>query len=347
MQAATPTGMLGLSPHTEVLVVKTCQPGRFCAFIAALWAGFASQALAQPDTSPPPPVNFGTADPAIDRFTVEAIFLQRSRAVGPLLFEAQGPQDLLFYAHDLSYESGAGPRITYTYQQPESWGFEVRYFSVVTPESSFDLDPEYGSLLIDINGTEFVDSPIFFVSSQLYSTEVNLRKECTPWFTFIFGFRWLEFHDHYGVQATALGEDEDSFDLLHLVNTSNHLYGAQLGSEILLLQHDAFTLNLRLMAGIYGNCASQSSYLDLGGSIYTAHDERAQVAFVGEIGLNAKYQLTDGWSLIAGYNLLWIDGVALTTKQLQTTDLGAGTAVINTNGDVFYHGANIGIEFTW
>lgn len=59
-------------------------------------------------------------------------------------------------------------------------------------------------------------------------------------------------------------------------------------------------------------------------------------------------QLTDTWALRGGYNLIWIEGVALGGNQLDftnTTDSGRG---IGTSGSgLFLHGANVGLEAHW
>ena len=68
---------------------------------------------------------------------------------------------------------------------------------------------------------------------------------------------------------------------------------------------------------------------------------------MGEINLTGIYQFTDVWGFRAGYNMLWIEGVALAPDQLDFTNTPtSGRALVASNG-VFYHGVNVGLEARW
>ena len=56
------------------------------------------------------------------------------------------------------------------------------------------------------------------------------------------------------------------------------------------------------------------------------------------------YCLTERLSLRASYNVLWVDSVALASDQIAASNLVLGTG-INPDGDVFYHGAMVGLEY--
>ena len=49
----------------------------------------------------------------------------------------------------------------------------------------------------------------------------------------------------------------------------------------------------------------------------------------------------------AGYQLLWIDGIAIATDQAVNATANASGAGIDTNGSLFYHGATMALVFTW
>ena len=75
-------------------------------------------------------------------------------------------------------------------------------------------------------------------------------------------------------------------------------------------------------------------------------------AFVGETGLQCKYQVTKGLLLRAGYEAIWLQGVALAPGQIQetcTTVFASNCASlgINCNSGVFYHGATAGLEYSF
>ncbi len=77
---------------------------------------------------------------------------------------------------------------------------------------------------------------------------------------------------------------------------------------------------------------------------FITEDEEA--AFVTDMRLEGRYHLTDRAALTLGYQLMWVDGVALAPEQLDfTTDQYSGSA-LNADGTVFYHGAYFGLLFT-
>jgi len=64
------------------------------------------------------------------------------------------------------------------------------------------------------------------------------------------------------------------------------------------------------------------------------------------LNFTAVYQLNNAWSLRAGYQLLWLAGVAVAAEQASDYFDNA-TPVINTAGNAFFHGALVGCERSW
>jgi hypothetical protein len=75
-------------------------------------------------------------------------------------------------------------------------------------------------------------------------------------------------------------------------------------------------------------------------------ENRGDVTFVGEIGVTGAYQWTEHLAIRGGYQLLWIQGVAVASDQIPVVDVFAQTG-LNTNGNVFYHGALMSLDLTW
>ena len=70
------------------------------------------------------------------------------------------------------------------------------------------------------------------------------------------------------------------------------------------------------------------------------------VAFIGDLNLSVGYQLSRVWAARCGYNLMWIDQVALAPDQLDFDISSPGTH-ISTGGDVFLQGINVALEAHW
>ena len=72
-------------------------------------------------------------------------------------------------------------------------------------------------------------------------------------------------------------------------------------------------------------------------------------AFVGELGLTASYDIRCNLSLRAGYQLLFLDGVALAADQVPNTGdlIGNNNTPVNvhTGNSLFFHGLHVGLEY--
>ena len=93
--------------------------------------------------------------------------------------------------------------------------------------------------------------------------------------------------------------------------------------------------------------SSQTS-TDVNGTLvapgFSLSDKRSGAAFLGEVGVTGTYQLTSCLALRAGYNLLWAAEVALAPHQTNNTHLRAREVSVDAGGDLFAHGAIIGLE---
>jgi hypothetical protein len=159
------------------------------------------------------------------------------------------------------------------------------------------------------------------------------------------GFRYLQLDENFNINAT----DPDSFSSNYHLRTRNSLVGAQLGGRI-KRSYNNFGIDFIGKAGVFGNAAAEHQTVDDFNSTISLRDASAnhgQVAFVGELALNARYQLTDHLSVRGGYTLLWIDGIALAPDQLDFTfSADSGTTLAST-GNVFMHGPSAGVELRW
>lgn len=190
---------------------------------------------------------------------------------------------------------------------------QIRYFGVDRWSEEADT-PQFGPIA---------------ANSNLHSTEVNLRRQWTESLTLLGGFRWIEMGD-FAVDA-----------LNNVIDTNNHMYGGQMGAEWLVWDRGGpFTITTGVKAGIYYNRADYDANF---GPIQQSR--RRHTAFAGEWDILSRYQVTDRMAIRAGYQLLWLEGVA-SFDAPQVADVNNGNRV-NTNGSPFYHGAVIGAEFSF
>lgn len=153
----------------------------------------------------------------------------------------------------------------------------------------------------------------------------------------------------------------DTLQMFHDVRTSNDLNGAQLIFSEQIMFWKGWTIDGIGKAGLYHNQARgtvSERYIGtdpgVGGdsSTYgrTFSDSESQLAFAGSVGLQSKFPLSNHWSLIGGYEMMYIYGVALSPEQYAgvngATFVGRSYS-IDTHGDLISHGGNVGLQFSY
>ena len=311
---------------------------------------------------------------------VEALFLQREPRLRRQAIVVDPNSDTTFMStSDLNFDYDPGLRTTIGVRLWGGRAMEFSYFGLSdgTADAVAASDDPAAFLEFPDNlfGNVFVDPDLVRArySSQLHSFELNFpcccgccencRNGCqgncrnqhswdqthchsVEWFT---GFRYINLDEELNVSAQRIvggGLEEGSYDL----RTSNHLYGVQLGMRE---RHTRgrFGWEAGGKAGIFGNDAHQSqSVTDFPDFPLrpTVASSGGQVAFIGDTNLTALYRLTKVWNLRAGYNAIWIEGLALAPDQLDFDFASAnGGSQLHTGGGMFLHGVNLGVEARW
>lgn len=274
-----------------------------------------------------------------------ALILTRSRPdqvvlARPLggLVQISGGEDFDFgYAGgpDVSIERrlGNGPNsVEARYFGALDWNAEYEYGNT----GSIQIGPIVLPLAFDVNANYL---------SRLNSTEVNFRHQRSDRVTWLTGLRIIELHEELSYDVDFIVPNLTGVSW----NTDNHLYGAQVGADLQMWRLSGpLSVNGLFKAGIYGNDADNDfTFSVLNTPIVDGGANDNPVAFVGEIGATTAYQVTQHFALRGGYQLLWISEVALASDQAQLALDSGNVNSINSSGDVFYHGALVGGEFTW
>ena len=269
----------------------------------------------------------------------EALFWGRTGGAGAPLVAAP----VIVNSNDFDLGVAVGPRVTAIRHgaMGTCWDVEGSYFGIEDWSDTIllaDIDTYLTTPATNIVGA--VPGTLIYDSS-LKSAEVNLRRAYSPWITWLVGFRWIEVDENLNADFGGAAS--------HNVAVNNTLFGGQLGLDATLWDNGAnLSMNGVGKAGIFGNDADQlTTTAGIGGALPLIAASSGQASFVGEIGLNARYRWTDRLTVIGGYNVLWITGVALAPDQLATTNIATGVATVSANGTLFYHGANAGLEYVW
>jgi hypothetical protein len=273
-----------------------------------------------------------------------ALFLQQSRPSGVNL--AVGVDFVpLINARDFGFDMQSGWEVGAVRRIDDENSLDFRYFQVDGWDDTLTSAPvNFSSVSFPSGLTSavgFSHTVTSAYNSLLRSAEFNVRRERSDCLALLAGFRYVNLQESLVVDQVGY--------FSHRVETRNHLYGGQVGAEVFFGARGNLRLDGWAKAGIFGNDAySDYAYRD---NAFAANDVNAagrqgQVSFVGDLGLTASYRLTHHIVLRGGYQMLWIDGVALGSDQFKVQPVNGGFG-IGTTGGTFYHGALAGLEVNW
>ena len=187
--------------------------------------------------------------------------------------------------------------------------------------------------------------------SALHNVELNAWRPVGNWGQLLIGFRYLDLSEN-GLNLYNTVIVAPSNPSVSRIDANNHLSGFQVGFDSVPWSRNRLSLEGCVKAGIYDNHATNSVFITQDGPfVYTSSAKTDHAAFVGSLALTARYAITANLSARAGYQLLWIDGVALAPDQIAVSapETGFGTdsihSMMSTSGSPFYHGAFVGLEF--
>ena len=312
----------------------------------------------------------GTGSCCLPRwFDVQADWLFWDRDFGDSLAVSSdnrlGPTALS--TDDLEIKEESGFRVTGAYLVAPATALEASYFGGFNWASSaivssptrqlFSVFSDFGSdPFTGFPQTDFGASHGLAFSSSLDNGEVNLRHRwvsanCVVHSSTMIGVRYLRLAEELVYNTAA-----PNGSMNYVLQTDNDLVGAQIGGDFAICVSPRFKISGDVDAGVYGTHSKQRTDANFSsnnvgtvtqGSLAEL-ESASDVAFVGEAGLNGIFQITPRMNLRAGYQVLYVTGVATAVDNFNTeSPFAARSAFISNNGDVFYHGANVGFEFTW
>jgi hypothetical protein len=272
--------------------------------------------------------------------------------------------DPLVRAQDLQFPWSPGVRAFYGQRDPCRGGWELGYFGVYGQAASVFVTPPLDDFLqvpdplgglINLEGesaTVRYTSVINGAELNLFSTSTEWRNPSASWLTvdWLAGFRYVGVEEQASITVDCCVTDADKIPVPYGVATRNNLFGAQLGNRSRWTWRN-WAFEGWAKAGLFGNAQEQIQrpLFDFNGDPVRQglSSTAGAVSFVGDINTSLVYRLTDVWGIRAGYNLIWIDGLALAPNQFDfSVDENSGRRLVS-GGGIFMHGANLGLEARW
>lgn len=343
----------------DVRAVRGRPWSRFVQFVAFSLIAVLVQGFAGPSSASAADWQTGDADrrPAVTA-SVEALLLWRSPPPGrPLYFENSDPSIVPLDAGGLSPGLAAGPRYRIDWSPAGDDAVEFNYFnvqsfagagSVVSPTGSLEQNGIFGFSFPDVTSAAAASS------AGIQSFELNHRRRLGGMEgDFLYGFRWVEWNDGMSVTDTTVTGSGTGSDLF-LANTTDSLYGGQIGLDLVLLgsRRGRAWLEGIGKAGVFYDRAVQHSFVN---SVSTSQVIRSTAAtadltsFFGELGFTGCLRLGDHWVARTGFTMFWLGNVTAAADQFSANDLYAQEIVsrIDTGANVFLYGLNLGLEAAW
>jgi hypothetical protein len=267
-------------------------------------------------------------------------------------------------ASDFSHSFSGGPRVGLVHHGDGGTDLEVSYFQIDGWDSYRAVGPTPDDWLVMRAPGNFLQtqnelSPPFTqamtwdYTSRLYNAEANMRWHSWDRVSVLAGFRWVNVTEKLvGMLTPPTPHGTGSF---WDTQTKNNLYGLQIGAEARLLERGRFSIGGVLKAGIFDNRVDETTLVRMERIQFPESASTDYLAFLGELGVQCKYQATPRLSLKVGYEVMWLQGVALAPGQIPETyssygglnplDTHVQAVGVNCSSGVLYHGGAAGLEY--
>ena len=309
-------------------------------------------------------------------FETEALFLHRNQTKGVPVAITTGTARTVLGTNDIKFGFRPGVRFTLGYHPDPNNTVELVYFGLQkwTAKASTNCDklgesspclaavfsqasPSSSSGFYDFEDFGAINNPAeaarIKYQSKLHNVELNYKRHFAPWGNFIptllVGLRYMSVPERFGI--AMFGEDGDLSDRAdYKIKSKNHLFGVQVGGDG-TYRMGSVDLSLRAKAGLFANWAKQitsgSETSEGFSDSFRGSKSEAGAAGVGEAGLFATWNLHPNVALTAGYQILYIAGLALAPEQMATSNSQGAISQLDKSGSAFYHGPSVGVKVSW
>lgn len=309
--------------------------------------GIPPDAYAPPPMTEPVRAQRGSFYLRADAFTLKRDNQHANVPPVPLVLQGAANNAVLIDTSMLHFKQELGQRLTAGY----AWERTALEFTFWQVQNWISTDNATGNNNLRIPGDlalatlDFFDADFMRTQNKtmIRNMEANLLQTTIfEKFSFLGGFRYFNLRDQFDIQSTDLNSGTSDY----VVTCQNRLYGGQIG--VLFKQNfDLFTFEFVGKTGAFDNSASEHNYLGDFNNQFTLRDVFSgghNLAFVGEIGLTGAYRLSNFLVVRGGYQLIWVDRVALGEYNLDFTDTATSGTTLQHSGNLFFHGANLGLE---
>lgn len=329
----------------------------------------------------------GWCEPRWFDVSVEAIYLSRDDVSRRVNITSDGvagnaPPNIVLSTDNIALDDEAGFRATAALQFGASSNLEFSYVGGVSHagraqvasgiDNLFSAFSQFGnnpppSLGPPVTVGGFTDSDSAELASITYSSnfdsiELDFRRRwmapnCRVQGSWLMGARYFLLEEHFGhfINVNYPDPNPPNAPIVaftdYSVETVNSMTGFQIGGDLWTTMVPGVRVGVEGKTGVYYNRAEQATLFSSTSLAPTSESvDIDTIAFLAELNLLGVYRFNENFSVKAGYQFLYVDGVALATENFNSGPPfvpGARTVAINHSGDIFYHGATGGFEWMW
>ena len=286
---------------------------------------------------------------------------------GPIYLRRQGNESFTFGgvlapSFDLGWKTGLEARVGFSLGQ---FGAEFRWFDVGHVLEGWSDTDVTGKRWLTISQTtgQVTDGFIAMLGSRLQSNftnmEGNFRWQVHPYVTALASVRFISLRDEL---ATSFGFSHFNIQGLIRPNsanietaTRNKLWGGQLGIDARLP-----IMSPKLLAGgtfklayLHDSVDHHLNLVQQTGSAIHAGGSDGQNSWAIELGFDGRYNIFPWFSVVFGYQALWIQRIAQAADQVNKLNLNMNNGVLSApaglgsiNGhSLWFHGPRAAIVF--
>ncbi len=295
--------------------------------------------------------------------------------LGPLGDPVITSNDLAFNTLDPSlritgvHQTGPGSNLEFTYFGLNDSSEEKSAYSaddlLYSAFDNFSLDangfPDPNAEIEQLHQAEYQNVKL---DTDFDSLELNFRRRwmgptCLVQGSWLIGVRYFELQDHLQFYSYANRDlddppgEETGGDALYRLKTRNYMTGAQLGGDAWVCLLPGWRVGVDSKAGIFGNNVKVNTtmtghdiYDNFIGFIPPEALGKDKVSFIGELQFLMTWQIGHNLTLRGGYQMLFVDGVAIAMDNFNPTITGR-IPRMSDGGSLFYDGFTAGAEWMW
>ncbi|QGJ72386.1 Hypothetical protein PBC10988_41070 [Planctomycetales bacterium 10988] len=293
-------------------------------------------------------------------FQADTLILQRSRARNDVLLNADNgtagylnsADDIaLVSAKDFDFEYEANIRFAIGFDVFPGTNTELSYWGtgfwedeiVVDRGLTFDLIAPFDTATVNYTSANVA---ILGYATRSHNAEINNIWNLNTELSMLAGVRFFNQAESFSLTMGQSGGILAATST-YKVETDNYLIGPQIGFGYRVPVTPRWSIAGTAKGGFLFNIHQQNSFLlDVGNTSTLATFERSELepSFIGEIGLSTFYRFSKGITFRLGYEVMFVNGLALAPEQF---DRGPGLSAEgrdNHSGSIFFDGLLVGIE---